>query len=75
MDAKSPQSCQQREHGVEMAHRMFNRILVMWASDMLELRRRNLLGLGWPQANSAESGADPEATQGVTRVLPMNEAA
>ena len=60
---------------VERARRMFNRVLVTWAGDMLELRRRNLLVPEWMPAESALSGSKGAASQGLRAVQPMNDAA
>jgi hypothetical protein len=75
MDEKSPHPRQRVDARVEQAHRMFNRVLVSWASDILELRRRNLLVPDWAWAKSARHTASCEASQGGKRVLPMNDAA
>lgn len=60
---------------VERAHRLFNRVLVNWAGDVLELRRRNLLQPTWDRAIPAHSAAGDAASQGGPSVLPMKDAA
>ncbi len=37
---------------------MFDRVLVSWASDLLELRRRGLTTPGWRELVAAEDGPE-----------------
>jgi hypothetical protein len=57
------------------AETMFQRTLVAWASDVLELRRRDLLIPVWKHAIPAHSSEAQGASQGDLGVVPMNEAA
>ena len=75
MDETNAHSQWPTDARVEQAHCMFNRVLVSWASDMLELRRRDLLVPDWSWAKSAQRTAARKAAQGAVRVLPMNDAA
>ncbi|MEY3141540.1 MAG: hypothetical protein RLY21_33 [Planctomycetota bacterium] len=60
---------------VERAHKLFNRVLVSWAGDVLELRRRNLLHPTWDRAIPAHSTTVVPASQGDQTVQPMKDAA
>jgi hypothetical protein len=60
---------------VAEAARMFERVLVAWASDVLELRRRKLLLPRWHQANPALSVRSELPSQDKPPVVPMNDAA
>jgi hypothetical protein len=60
---------------VERAQRQFNRVLLTWASDVLELRRRHLLVPAWNHAIPAHQSAPSVASQGDPLFLPMNDAA
>ena len=40
------------------AKAMFDRVLVSWASDLLELRRRGLTTPGWRELVTAEDGPE-----------------
>ena len=60
---------------VERAQRLFSRVLVSWAGDLLELRRRKLLQPEWDRAIPAHSSAVDPASQGGSSVVPMNDAA
>ena len=70
----SPTSTQMASQ-VDRAHRLFNRVLVTWAGDVLELRRRNLLHPAWDRAIPAQSVAIDVASQDGPRVVPMKDAA
>lgn len=62
------------EREVEAAQSMFNRVLVCWASDVLELRRQGALVPRWtpgPGATAPSAGID----QGGPLDEPMNRAA
>lgn len=60
---------------VERAQSLFNRTLLSWAGDVLELRRRKLLHPSWDRAIPAQSNAASSASQGAPSVLPMKDAA
>ena len=60
---------------VESAQRLFNRVLVSWAGDVLELRRRKLLQPEWDRAIPAHSNGASPASQGGSSVVPMKDAA
>ena len=60
---------------VEDAQRLFNRVLVSWAGDVLELRRRKLLQPEWHRAIPAHPSGTGPASQGGSSVLPMKNAA
>lgn len=66
-----------REYGrhVALAERKFQRILLTWAGDMLELRRRGLERPRWNCAKPAHFACLPETSQGLPPNLPMNDAA
>lgn len=72
-----PRSLSDRElkQCVSHAERMFGRVLVAWASDLLELRRRNLLLPAWRHADPALPLGSETASQDGPPVLPMNDAA
>jgi hypothetical protein len=53
---------------VHDAQARFNRVLVAWAGDVLELRRRGALVPQWANAPSAAAG------QGSGAIQPMNDA-
>jgi hypothetical protein len=51
------------ERNVRCAQSMFQRVLMSWASDVLELRRRDLLVPRWesaPTASDCQDGLDDE---------------
>ncbi|MFZ9880007.1 MAG: hypothetical protein ACO3QC_01210 [Phycisphaerales bacterium] len=54
---------------VAEARRMFNRVLVCWAGDVLELRRQGLLAPTWKFTPSLSEHQAP------TAFLPMNPSA
>ncbi len=58
---------------VAEAHRMFNRVLVTWAGDVLELRRQGMLAPNWKIA--AQIGEDAGEHQAPAQFLPMNPSA
>ena len=45
----------QSQRAVETAHRLFSRVLLSWASDVLELRRRSELTPKWKSNASGSS--------------------
>lgn len=57
------------ERRVSEARGMFNRVLVSWAGDVLELRRTSRLVPSWSDATSASD------RQGGSPFEPMNDAA
>ena len=60
---------------VDRAHALFNRVLVSWAGDVLELRRRKLLHPNWQGAIPAQSTTADSGSQGGPSVVPMKNAA
>ena len=58
------------ERQVAQARGRFNRVLVTWAGDVLELRRQNRLLPTWADAQSR-----PSDRQGASPFEPMNDAA
>lgn len=60
---------------VDVARERFARILVAWAGDTLELRRRGRDQLRWPSANPADCAVKPHAAQADGSIVPMNRAA
>ena len=54
---------------VAEAHRMFNRVLVCWAGDVLELRRQGLLAPSWKLSLAVTEDQAPMPFE------PMNPAA
>lgn len=58
---------------VAEAHRMFNRVLVTWAGDVLELRRQGLIAPNWRV--STPIGEDAGEHQGSLPFQPMNPSA
>ena len=75
MDDKLPSDGIRSAPSVDRAHRMFNRVLVSWAGDVLELRRRNLLNPVWSQADPAHPATSPSPCQDADTFLPMKDAA
>ncbi|MFM7051469.1 MAG: hypothetical protein ACKOYN_04960 [Planctomycetota bacterium] len=55
------------------AHRMFNRVLVTWAGDVLELRRQGLMAPNWKIATHI--GEDAGEHQAPAPFVPMNPSA
>lgn len=47
---------EQCEIAVQTAHRMFARVLMNWASDVLELRRRTELVPNWKSGSGGSNG-------------------
>lgn len=60
---------------VALAERKFHRILLTWAGDMLELRRRGLDRPRWNYAKPAHFASLSDTSQGLPSNLPMNDAA
>ena len=60
---------------VALAERKFQRILLNWAGDMLELRRRGLDRPRWNCAKPAHFASLLGTAQGLPSNLPMNDAA
>lgn len=71
MDAHAAIDFQQAwmDRQVAQANSMFNRVLVAWASDVLELRRRGLLVPSWQTSEDAADRQEPLPFE------PMNDAA
>jgi hypothetical protein len=66
-----------REFGsqVAIAERKFQRVLLTWAGDMLELRRRGLERPRWNCAKPAHFASQTDTSQASPSNLPMNDAA
>lgn len=60
------------ERLVESARSRFNRVLVTWAGDVLELRRRDRLVPRW--ADSAMDAPGDALSQGALEIEPMTTA-
>ncbi len=75
MDSSPEPFATRQDAPVEGAQRMFSRVLVSWAADVLELRRRDLLLPRWSRVDPAHLTGHAEPCQAQGPVLPMNDAA
>lgn len=73
--ANQPVDPRECDRHVALAARKFQRILLAWAGDMLELRRRGLERPRWNCAKPAHFASRPDTAQGLPSNLPMNDAA